>query len=165
MDLRSMLSIVPFLSNIYEKNQTECSRDYDLCRRYAKLSQNVIVALPLMNFLMLMLFQSFKVVIYFATGVLEPSAGIYFPMLNGYEELSIVLMHILNVVSAQVCIIIHSVFDPIVYLIFANVMMVPTVIKRDVQELKIALEKSETTRDQIKLRLVQIIQMHLSYRE
>lgn len=118
-----------------------------------------------MCFVAIILYQSSHFVAYFSAGVLEPVGGVYYPPLAGYEELSDVFMHLCNIFSVQIFTIIPFTFDQIVYLIFANVMMLPMVIKRDLQALKIALEKSKTTQNQIKSRLVQIIQKHWSYNE
>lgn len=83
--------------------------------------------------------------IYLRTGVLEPSLGIYFPMLNGYEELSAVLMHLFNIFVGVPAAFIAATSDSVVYLMFANLTMIPSIIRMELLELKISLEKHITT--------------------
>lgn len=161
----STVAVEPFVSNIYKENLTIGSRDYDLCNRYAKVIQTIMISVPIMYSTAVMLYEASHFVAYFATGTLEPSIGVYYPSLIGYEELSDALMHLCNIVSAQIFIFVAFTFDQIVFSIFANVMMVPTIMKRDLQELKVASEIPKTTTDQIKSKLVQIIRMHWSYNE
>lgn len=165
MDLRSLVGVLPFLSNIYEKNQTKGSRDYDLCYRYAKISQFIIMGVPIAYSLMAMSFQASRFLKYFITSILEPCLGMYFPTLDGYEELSELLTHLFNLFMGPICVLVVTSTDQLIYLIFANLAMTPTVIKMDLLELKTFLEKPSTTREQITSKLVQIIQMHQSYNE
>lgn len=164
-DLRSLVNILPFLSKIYENNQSKGARDYDLCHRYAKLTQIMVLGIPIMYFAMEFLYQASKYVIYCTTGVLEPTMGMYFPRPDGYEEFGEVFTHFFNLLTGLVCILVISSTDPLIFFIFANLTMIPSVIKIDLLELKILLEKPLTIQHQITSKLVQIIQMHRSYNE
>lgn len=163
-DLKYVIKIIDFLSNIFKNNSKRISRDYDLCCRYARLSKAIIIAVPITYITVGTLYQVPKFVVYFRTGVMEPSFGVYFPRVNyASNEVNDVVMHMFNMSIFLIVPSIIITFDSVIYLVFVNLTMIPTILKRDLQELKAVLEKPK--QKQIKSKLAQIVQMHRDYNE
>lgn len=165
MDLEWLKKIIPFLSNIYENNSAVTSRDYALCRRYARYSRTIMITLFITYSIATFLLQLPKFVKYLMTGVMEPSVNVYFPRVDALGGFNEVWTHTFNFSISPISIAVMYTLDAVIYLFFVNLTMIPNLLEGDLLELKGILEKPKTSQKDIKSKLVNIIQFHRKYNE
>lgn len=165
MDLRHFVDILKHFAKIYKRNSRECERDYDLCKSYAALSRSIVIAVPIAYSFVVFGYQAPKVYEYLITGDLIPTLGVYFPKMDQFDWLCVIFTNTFNVGAAYATISVVIAIDMMIYLVFANVMLSSTVIRREIDKWKMVLEDPESTKEQMKRKAVEIIQMHQIYNE
>lgn len=164
MDLRLVMDVIGFLESIYQSNLSEIAREHALCQRFAKRSQMIVILVPVMYAMAGSFYQLPKVYLYFTTGVITPTMGVYYPTINGLEEFCAAFTQLLNVGGCIATGMVGTAIDSLVYMVFANIPMISTIIERDLDELNV-LGVQKSSPKEMKLKLLKIVKMHLDYNE
>lgn len=164
-DLRSMAEVLNNFSIGYKVNANRNARDHDLYNRFAEISLLLLKAIIGAYLATCVLYQLPKFYKYFVSGVMEPSFGIYFPMYDGFEGVTLVAMHLFNFCGIWMAAFMAGLHDVIISAAFANIMMNSTIIKRDLKDLKVTLERNDSSRDEIKSRFLKVMQVHMNFKE
>lgn len=159
MDLRSLVDVFKHFASIYKNNSKGDERDYDLCRKYAALSQRIVFGVLLGYVAVVLVFQGSAYCVGFISGDLKPINSIYFPLLDQMGKFGSILTHLTNIVNMDTSLATLIPFEMITYLVFANIMLSSSVIKREIDDFRVILESPETTEHEIKRKLFQIIRM------
>lgn len=162
-DLRRMMKLIEFFGDIYRKNNDPCSTYYNTCKHYARTTELTIKIAGSGYFgivIILSLSGVFESVI---RGVWKQPMIIYFPGIYEYSTIQFALLIAFNVIMIVVCFVTLPVVDMLFFLMFANVPMVPTIIKQHLNSLDEGIENSRFSPREIKHRLVLYHLMHKSY--
>lgn len=165
MDLRPLADILNHFARIYAMNSKENKRDYDLCKRYARISQQIVNGIPIVFIMVATLYLLGAVHEGIMSDVVKPPCNIYFPLLDQAGLLGVILTDLLNVVFAYAAAIAIIPFEMITYLVFANVKLSSMVIERDLVDFRVVLENPDTTGHEIKSQLFEIILMDYKHNE
>lgn len=160
MDLQPMLDILNHITTIYEKNAKQTDRDFDLCKRYARHSKMIVIAVLIVYNTVLFFYQIPKFVEYLMTGVLDPPIGVYFP-----KAIGALFTNSINVAGAYSAGSVLIPIDLIIFLVFANITLNSTVIQREIKAWEVILKGAESNERQIKRKVFDIIQMHTTHNE
>jgi hypothetical protein len=165
-DLQHLLPTIEFIADIYEKN-AQPTQYYGICQKFARISRLTIkfgLGLYLIVLLIAALSGSIETMF---TGFYKPTMCIYYPGIHEYSTGMIVLSFIFNHVMAVLDIILITPADMFFFILFANMPMVPLVIKGHLDELERLLEQKWNVVNAIaiKPRILQLIQMQRQYNE
>lgn len=164
-DLRELVDVAYFVASIHNKNNHKANKNYSICVKYAYFSDIIVKYLPILYFSVIFLYEIPSVLEYFKTGILKPPLGIYFPNVNGPAGGGNGTLIVYNFVVPFFSVSCLCAFDTLILIAFTNVSMVPTIIIRDLDELKNVLKKSNRSVREINCRLIQIILMHKMYNQ
>lgn len=169
-DLRLMITIADFLTDIYSKNTNTLSKYYGICRKYADFSKKIVIGCSLVYLGAVSVYQMPSMIIYFTTGEVTPASGMYFPFHSKvYEENSIekMLLIVYNYVALVMAYLTLISYDSLIFLIFCNVPMASEIIRKELNELKVLIdiENRDVAVKDVRFRLLQIITMHKRYNE
>lgn len=110
-------------------------------------------------------YQGSKYIEYFSTGVLRPPIGIYFPKVNESGTIGVAAMNLTNIIGDWIGVVVVSIFDMLIYFVFANTVLASTVIQRNIRDFGAALKRSEISPIEIKKKVLEIVRIHLEYNE
>lgn len=168
-DTQMLLEIADFIEDIYKQNAKPRGQNVhysNLCEKYADRSI-VILKVVVCGFAgMHCCFVSALFLDNWLKGVMAPIFRIYLPGLDEHTLFGAIFLNIFNYVVILVADLIIPPFDSLIFIIFANIPMVASVITGHLDELRKALPHAyyRKTRD-INNRLIQIIFMHKKYKE
>lgn len=162
-DLRAWVDIFTYVNNIYMRNANPENKDYNLCKKFAELSQKIVITIPIMYFCAGSSYQASKFLDYLFTGILKPPLGIYFPKVYEFGKLGVIAMNLTNIIGVWVCVVSVSIFDTLIYFVFANIVLASSVVQRKLYDFESQLESTRMSSKEIKLELLRIINNDLKY--
>lgn len=162
MDLEPLVDILKHFEEIYKKNANEYDRDYDLCKKYAKISRYIVIGIPGFLYSIAVLYISAAYYDGFVTGKVTPPTHVYLPFMD-LGQFGVILTNLLGSIAIIGAGIPFLPFEILSYVVFANVSLSSTVIRRDLSDLKVVLDNLETTHQEVKRRLLEIIKSHRTY--
>jgi hypothetical protein len=157
--------VTEFIADIYTKNSQSTSKYYGICQKFARISKWTIqvgLAVYVVIIATVTLSGSIESVL---TGVYKPTLYIYFPMIREYSTVMTIVSFVFNHATAVACIFAVSPGDMFFFLVFANMPMIPSIIKGQLEELTETLQKKDVNVIEIKHRIVQYIRMQRIYNE
>lgn len=165
MDLRPLVDILNQFSKIYKKNSQKTERDYELCKMYAEISRYIVIGIPICVYALGSLYVLAAYYEGFMSGNVTPPAHIYFPIIDQLGRCGVILTHVLNTVNMYGGGTFLIPFEILTYIVFANFTLSSMVIRKDLDDLKVALENPTTVHREIRWRLLEIIKSHRKYNE
>lgn len=164
-DFRAMVDVLKVISGFFQQNSSPKNRDFDLCKRYAALSQFMLKFVKIFYIAAACFYQTPKIYVYLKTGKIIPSMGIYLPMAADFGAPGIVFMHVYNVVVIAITIFLLIALDSLIYLAFLNITMYSALFIRQFEEFKVLVKDPKATLQEIKLEFRNIILMLNRYNE
>lgn len=164
-DLRTMVDVVKNMSKIHQQTAANSARDYQLCRKYANLSQLITIGFPLLYISSAMVYESPAYFDMFTRGIIRPSVNIYLPGVNESDAIDMSVLLVVNVVAHYMVLLIICGTDPFIYIIFATIPMYSTIVQRQINDLKTELDDKQKASDikLLKQQLIEIIEMQVNY--
>lgn len=165
-DVKSLIDVAHFIKDIYKQNSQPRTKYYylQLCRTYGKRSQNILIYGSYVYGLLYFVFQIMLVMEAFYTGQMVPPR-IYFP---GIDEKTIGGLSTLIAFNYMVFLCGYVViisYNLLIFLIFANVPLVSSVITGHMDELTEVLMDPDCHLHEVKCRALTIILMHQKFKE
>lgn len=162
MDLEPLVGIMKHFETIYKKNSNKNNRDYDLCERYAKISRYIVIGIP--GFLYAIGFLNVSASYFdgWMSGNMTPPTHVYYPLME-FGKVGVLLTNLLGSIAILGFGIPYLPFEILCYIVFANVTLCSTMIRRDLDDLKVVLDNPEAIQQEIKRRLLEIIKSHRTY--
>lgn len=163
-DIRSMIEVADFIEDIYKKNAKPRAQNLSysvLCRKYADRSVKILKAVIVSYATVHICFVSLSFLDNLGKRQMVPIFRINFP---GVGEHSLFL-NAFNYFSVLIVDFTMCSFDMLIYIIFANMPMVASIITGHLDELRDVLQDKKRKLDDINDRLIQIIFMHKKYKE
>lgn len=161
-----MVDVTKYIAEIHEKNGTKTARDFDLCAKYAKLSQWIVIGIPLSCHITGIVYQSPAFIAIFTKGIIRPSVHIYFPGANELHKIDMSVLLLFNVIFDMFAIAVVTASDAFIGINVSTVPMVSTIVQRQIGDLRNVLNpKQNINSELIKQQLIEIITMQLNYNE
>lgn len=132
---------------------------------YAEISRYIVIGIPICVYALGSLYVVMAYYEGFMLGNVTPPAHIYFPIVDQIGMFGIILTHLLNTVYMYGGGTFLIPFEILTYLVFANFTLSSTVIRKDLKDLKVALENPKTTEVKIRRKFLEIIKSHRQYNE
>lgn len=166
-DVKSLIEIAEFIGAIYKENVKPGTRYYYsvLCRRYADLSERILKLGTITFVLLYLIFMTLIIGGSIYKGEIRPSLEVHFPKVDENTTAGLAFLIVYNIIFGAGGLFIVCVYDLLVFIIFANMFMVSSVIIGHLNELKDALLDPECQLLEAKKRLLNIILMHMKYNE
>lgn len=164
-DLRKIIDVGIFIIGVHKDNSKSMERDYTLCQRFAQLSETIVKLTPFAYVSLGILYQLPSIFKCHHIKNCEPSMGVYLPGMSYLENYGLALQAFHNIVISLLDILIFTAFEMLIYIVFTNMLLISTIIVRELGDLRMALEKPDTSEYEIQCRLLKIIQMHKKYNE
>lgn len=153
-DLQHLRPIIEFIADIHAKNSQPTAEYYGICQRFARISKLTVQMGLAMYSAAILVIALPGTVATILTGVHKPSLAIYFPGIHDYSSEMTVLLFIFNHVMVGICFLTIPAGEMLFFVIFANIPMVPAIIKRHLDELETVLErKKRKSLKEIKIRM------------
>lgn len=99
------------------------------------------------------------------SGEMEPVLSVYIPFLDNIHNGGLAFIQLYNIVMGVILGSIVGTFDAVIFLAFANITIVPAILKRDIKELHFAVKGSKLLVRDIKIKLHKIIIVHNLYNQ
>lgn len=155
-----------FIVSIYVKNSKPTNQYYGICQKFARITKQTMIAGFALYYGAIALMTFPGTIETILTGVHRPSLAIYFPRIHKYSTEMTVLQFIFNQIIVVTAFITVPVAEVLIFVIFANMPMVPEIIKQHLEELTKLLErKPKMIFIETKHRIVQYIEMQRRYIE
>lgn len=166
-DQRSMIDVINYISKIHKKNAAKTARDYDLCMKYANISQLLSVGIGIAYYIIAFIYQLPTVFDYIEKGTIRPSLHIYLPGVNEFDTIDMIALLLTNLILAMLGIMVLFASDTFIAINFSTIPMFSTIIRRDIDELenKLKAKKQNNSPELVKEQLVAIIKLHMKYNE
>lgn len=167
-DWRLSIEIIEFIDEIYKKNartpETTDFWNYGLCKKYSKITEMIVkfcIAFYALIAIVMVLYTGANLFL----GVKDTPLRIHFPGLNDATDTGFAILYGLNILLLVFYYFTICSCDMLIYVIFANVPMIASIIIHQLDELKVALLDPECPSSEIKYRILNIILMHKKYNE
>lgn len=164
-DLKQLIPIIEFIADMYEKNSAKTSKYYGICRQYAritKLTVKIGISLYFAAMAIITLSGTFESII---RNIRKPSMVIYFPGIHEYSTEMFATLCAYNYAMVVISFLTVLQGDMLFFVIFANVPMVPSIIRGQLEELTNVLQEKNLNVVDIKRRIQQYFQMHRRFNE
>lgn len=166
-DVRTLIEIGDFIGHVYKQNSKPASRYYylTLCNRFADFSQRLVKSAIVFNIFLTSFFFLAKLGESLYTEKMVLAFEIHFPGLNEESMVAFSVLMLYNYVGGMIVFLISGIYNILLFLIFANMPMVSSVIVGHLDELKdVLLDPGCQYRD-VRSRFTNIIRMHNKYNE
>jgi hypothetical protein len=166
-DLHHLYPTIEFIADIYEKNSQPTSQYYEICQQFARISKLVVkvsLSIYIVTLTVTALLGTCETLL---TGNYKPTMVIYFPGIHEYSTQMMVVSLTVNHLMVVVSLLSIPPGDIFFFILFANMPMVPAVIKGHFDELTRKLEHTGKVVNvmEVKRRIVQYIGMQRRYNE
>lgn len=142
-DLQHLLPTIDFIEIIYRNNSNPGNKYYKLCTKFGRISE-FTVKIGLSSFLVLLFAAvAIETMRSILTGQIHPCFWIYFPFVHEYSTTTVVILAAYNYIMVVVDALTISPGDLLYFLIFVNILMMPTVLRDHLKELEEMLEKHQ----------------------
>lgn len=162
-----MIDTVNNIAEIHKKNSAKMSKDYDLCQKYASLSQWIIIGIFILYLSFVIIYQLPAFFDIFTKGIVQPSLTIYLPGVDELNILDMTALLFINFVFAIFGMTILLATDTFILINFTTIPMLSAIIQRQINECASDLNNKRKLKNskEIKRQLVEIISMQLKYDE
>lgn len=162
-----MIAVSNNIAEMHAKNSGRNARDYELCARYAKISQLITIGVPIMYAVIIIGFQSPAFLAILTEGKISPSMHIYLPGFNQVDRLQMSILLLINFTFSAYCLVAIISVDVFTGIHFATIPMFSTIIQRQINDYKTELEEMKKSKNLtlMKRKLVEIMEMQLKYNE
>lgn len=164
-DLRGMIKLTDFFGDIYKKNNDPCSAHYATCKHYARITELTIKIGYSAYFILTFALALSGAVESLFGGVSKQTMVIYFPGISEYSPLQFTLLTLFNIMMGALGFLVVPIADMMFFVMFANVPMVPKLIKEQLNSLEEGIAKLRFSPKEVKHRLSLYLSMHKSYNE
>lgn len=165
---RLSIEIIEFIDEIYKKNartpETTDFWNYGLCRKYSKITEMIVKFSSVFYAIIVIVLVLYTGVNMFL-GVRDTPFRIHFPGLNDATDTGFAILYGFNILLLLYSYFTVCPFDMLIYVIFANVPMMASIIIHQLDELKVALLDPKCPSSEIKYRILNMILMHKKYNE
>lgn len=164
-DLKQIIDVANFIISVHNENAFRIQMNYELCKKFARTSELIVKIVPFGYVTLGVLYQLPS--IYKCIDIEEcvPSMGVYLPGMSYFGNAGLAFQAIHNVIISLLDILIFTAFESLIYVVFWNILMLSTIIARELKYLKEILERHDTFEYEVKSRLIKLIQMHMKYNE
>lgn len=156
------MAILNYTLDFHRQNSNKNKRDYNLCKRYATNSRYFVTTVIIFYVIVAQIYQSPKYYKGLTTGKIEPSIGAYVPFVEDMDG-GLEIIQAYNITMGVILSIVMGIFDAVVYLMSGNLTIIPTIIKREINDLKTTLEMSKPSLRELRTKLHGIILMNKMY--
>lgn len=137
-----------------------------MCREYFKYHRWIMKMIPPLYFGVIIFYQIPSIIEYMSSGVIRPSSGIYWPILDEHKWQHLIILDTYNFASTMIAVVGLIANDLFLFVVFVHVPMVSQVVKSEVNQLQIILSSKHYVAEQeLKYRFIKIILMHKKYSE
>lgn len=157
-DLRKLIEVSQSVTGIYEIMSEDGERDFDLSVHYAKISKIIVTIMPIMYLNFSLLYQAPFILNYLTSGEFTPPVGISFPGIQALGSIGLIFLFLFNFVISVGDALIVAASDTLIIFTFVNMLMVSSIIAREMMDLKV-----ENSERQLEFKLIQIIMMQKRY--
>lgn len=167
-DVRALIEIGDFIGNIYQQYTKPKSRSYYLflCNKYANISARILKTVLNVYILLFICFLSLGICESLSMGKPMPALRIYLPGVNEDSFGGCFTIMVYNYVGATFVPMTEAAYNALLFIIFANMPMVSSVIVGHLDELKDNLLIPGYYKNyDIERRLLNVILMHNEYVE
>lgn len=166
-DMRALIEIGDFIGYVYKQNSNSTLKYYYsiLCNKYANLSERVIKATITVYIFVCAAFIMLRLGESFYRGKIIVAVEIHFPGIDEETYGGFAFIFFYNYAAIVAAFAISCFFNLLLFLIFANMPMVSSVIIGHLNDLNDVLLDPDCTSRDIKQRLCSIILMHYKYNE
>lgn len=162
--LRGLYDIGEFIGDVYNKNSMASNiRNRDLCRKYANISLFIVIVVFLTFTVMISVYTLLPLFEYLIYGEIVPPMRIYFPFMGSNIVVAFVMAFNIWMAFFTFCTICP--YSTLLYLIFANMQMVSSIIAGHISDLNEYLVHSKKSLNNTKYRLRSIVLMTMKYNE
>lgn len=158
------MAVFDYISEFHKQNFNQNKRDYNLCKRYTTFSQHFAITVIIFYVFAVQIYQSPKYYAYLTSGAIQPSMSVYVPFVEDLDG-GLVLIQIYNIILGVILSSVPGTFDAVVYLVSGNITIIPTIIKREMDDLKTILQKPNRSLWEIRIKMREIISMHRIYNQ
>lgn len=159
------MRVTEFIADIYAKNSEPKSQYYGICAQFARISKlttQIGLTVNVVTIAVITLSGSIETII---TGVYKPTLYIYFPIGNANSTEMTAFSFAFNHSMAVACIFAIPPGELLFFIIFANMPMIPAIVRGHFQRLTEVLQRKDLNVLDVKRRIVQYIRMQLKYNE
>lgn len=166
-DLKSLIEIADSIGQIYKENVQPRTRCYYsvLCQRYADLSERILKSGTITFIIFYVIFMILIIGGSISMGQIRPSLEVHFPKIDENTTSGLAFLIVFNILIGAGGLFIVCSYDLLLFIIFANMLMVSSIIIGHLNELKDALLDPKCQTLEAKTRLLNIILMHKKYNE
>lgn len=140
-------------------------RNFKLCRRFAKMSKEIVIMMVVMYVAAVILNLTPGAYVLCVTGKSVPTIRISSLYLDQPSAFDIALEWIINILELVISFYVELAIDSLIYIICLNMLMVASIIASHLENLKEALLDPDSSLIDTKYRLQAIILMILKYNE
>lgn len=164
--LQSLTAILDFTQSVYDKNGKD-TNNYLLCKKSASNTQKVLKSLSLAYFLIVVCYIIPSMVLSVLWRDIQYAMDVYPPGidLNGCAQWKVMPFAIFNYLSRFGSLFGQIPFDTFIFVTFASIPMIVSVIIGQLQEFEMHLESGDCDATNVKFRIIQIVRMHQKYNE
>lgn len=164
-NLRYLLPTVKFFADIHQNNSTSSSKYYSICHRYGQRNR-IIVLFGFFGFTSLY-------VVFYALGLLQSylakgnTVHVYIPGVYEYSRVGFIALSVVNTLAFVWCALCMMPTDMFFYFVFANIPIVPDIVRNLMDDLNILLRRNpdDASHLLIKHRLLHYIGIHHKFNE
>lgn len=161
-----LIEITAFYGSIYKKNSENANSDYyNVCEKYSRITELVTKITFLAYILMTVFYTSSIVIEYLIFDDITPPIGMFLPGTRDHTSIKFGLLVAANFLVLYFSIFVVVSYDSILFVVFANMPMVATIITLELNDLRNSLLHGNETTKQTNFRFKAIIFMHKSYSE
>lgn len=162
-----MVDVINNISEIHRKNSAKNARDFDLCNRYAKLAEWIVVGFPIVYYTLALAYQLPAFLDILTKGKVRPSMNLYLPGVNELDTIDMIVLSLTNFMLAMFGVTILFASEIFIYINFSTIPMFSMIIQRSIDDFQNELRAKRKPRDLklIKKQLIEIIEMQLKYNE
>lgn len=132
-DVKGLVEIAEFIGDVYKQYTKSDTATYSICQRYANMSSLILrTFIVAYIFVVSMLFVP-ATLTFILTGQMTAAVGINFPGFEDQSDTSFTFVMILNYLFGPLGVAVVVPFDCLIYLIFANIPMVTSIITKHIE--------------------------------
>lgn len=164
-DLRIFIQITDFVQEIYCKNQQRSDAHFEICCKYAQLSDLIVKATAIAVGWCGIIANLIPIPKYFMTGELTTATGNAVPGITADTIMGWMALSLIDGLVTVYGFLVVTSFDGLSLVLFANIRMIAAILSDYLKDFDILLEKWEMTPIKRKRILLNIISMELTYSE
>lgn len=162
-DLQMLVNVIEFIKSIYRPNSKATALHCDICAKHSKWNRLILKILLAAYFGAGLGYQIPSFVHLAITGEFRPPFGIYLPGLDTEEWTHCLILFLFNNMFLLIGAPIVAAFDAFISIMFHNMFTVSRTIVNYIDELGTMLADESISKEEIKSKLIAIMQIHVDY--